>query len=539
MARQYLPRRSTIVVVGVLVAALVASACSSGSAKKSASPSTTTTGSASTAAGSPKRGGTLTFGGFVAVSTLDPAVVAGTGTAGSNELAAVYGVLMRYDQTTQAFVPDMAQALDHNANLTVWTLKLRPNVTFTDGTPYDAAAVVTNIKRQMNPAYHSFTASDFSLVTSMATPDATTVVFNLSAPDAEFPFALSRKSGSIAAPSYLAKLDAKDTTATAVGAGPFTVQAFRPSDELDLTANPNYWAGAPYLAGLKFVWGDAASNTYQSFQAHDLQAALLHDFPSTAQAKQAHVAMNEELLGDGNVLHINQLPGAPLSNQTLRQAVAEAIDLSVLNEREYQGTGIADPTIIPLTSPLYSQSMTLVKYNPTDAAAKVAQVKASTGWNGTLRLDCPASPTDTNLETALDALFGPVGIKLNVTPGLTTAQSLQIYNVTHSYDLYCGGAGVPDAGLWTVISSFASCAADKAREGYCDPAMDSALGQLQLATTVDAKKAGLVTVSQVFAQSVPWIPLWVGDDDTIYANNVHGIGTSAQGVSFFDKAWMS
>jgi peptide/nickel transport system substrate-binding protein len=266
---------------------------------------------------------------------------------------------------------------------------------------------------------------------------------------------------------------------------------------------------------------------------------MLHDFPSTALAKKANVQMNEELLGDGNVLHINQLPGTPLSNQTLRQAVAEAIDLSVLNDREYQGTGIADPTIIPLTSPLYDKSMPLIKYNPTDAAAKVAQVKASTGWNGTLRLDCAASPTDTNLETALEALLGPAGIKLNIAPGLTNAQSLQIYNVTHDYDLYCGGAGVPDAGLWTVISSFASCAADKPREGYCDPAMDGALVELQGATTVDAKKAALTKVTQVFADSVPWIPMWAGDDDTIYASNVHGIGTSAQGISFFDKAWMS
>ena len=81
-----------------------------------------------------------------------------------------------------------AESLTANADFTKWTLKLRSGVKFTDGTPYDAAAVVTNLKRHVEK--RSRTANLVTPITNYETPDATTVIFTLSFGWNGFPFAL-------------------------------------------------------------------------------------------------------------------------------------------------------------------------------------------------------------------------------------------------------------------------------------------------------------------------------------------------------------
>src|SRR5688572_8896394 len=96
--------------------------------------------------GEPVQGGTLTMGMCAFSIGLDPVIESGTGVAGGIELAALYDTLMRYNPDTAEFEPRVAESLTPNADFTKWTLKLRPGVKFTDGTAYDSAAVVTNLK---------------------------------------------------------------------------------------------------------------------------------------------------------------------------------------------------------------------------------------------------------------------------------------------------------------------------------------------------------------------------------------------------------
>jgi len=125
-------------------------ACSGGGS--SGSGSTTTLGVTPTSGiAQPKTGGNITFATYAETNGLDPTVSFATGVIGGAELAALYDVLMRYDPTTGKYSPGTAQSLEPNADNSVWTLKLRPNIKFTDGTDYDAAAVKFNIERHAAP----------------------------------------------------------------------------------------------------------------------------------------------------------------------------------------------------------------------------------------------------------------------------------------------------------------------------------------------------------------------------------------------------
>src|SRR5690606_27917667 len=72
---------------------------------------------------------------------LDPVKNLGSGQTLLTEITAIFDQLMRYDPIANEYVPHLAESLTPNDDHSQYTLKLRPGVTFTDGTPLDAAAV--------------------------------------------------------------------------------------------------------------------------------------------------------------------------------------------------------------------------------------------------------------------------------------------------------------------------------------------------------------------------------------------------------------
>lgn len=54
---------------------------------------------------------------------------------------ALYGGLVVYDPEQNQTVHVLAESFEPNADYTVWTLKLQPDMVFSDGTPFNAEAV--------------------------------------------------------------------------------------------------------------------------------------------------------------------------------------------------------------------------------------------------------------------------------------------------------------------------------------------------------------------------------------------------------------
>jgi hypothetical protein len=76
---------------------------------------------------------------------------------GADYFSAVVGT--EYDPDTGEYEPHTAESLVPNDDASEWTLVLRPGLTFSDGTPLDAAAVEASISRYFDPAVtHSMKA---------------------------------------------------------------------------------------------------------------------------------------------------------------------------------------------------------------------------------------------------------------------------------------------------------------------------------------------------------------------------------------------
>ena len=205
-----------------LALGLVAAACGSDDSGSSAGTTAAGGGAATTAAGgagttaasteTPVAGGKLVMG-----------IEADTGSPWepSKALLAISGhtvIRTIYDSLTIVtddgkVVPYLAESVEPNADYTVWTIKVRSGVTFHDGTPLNAAAVVDNLVRHIK-SFLTAASSPTSRRTRPATPrsptvDDLTVTITMKRPWVPFPLYLSEPIGYMASPTWQAAADAR------------------------------------------------------------------------------------------------------------------------------------------------------------------------------------------------------------------------------------------------------------------------------------------------------------------------------------------
>ena len=126
--------------------AMLAASCGGSSGNKATGSSTTTGGPTgpSGAQGTPKSGGRLVMGVEAEVDGFDPTSNRWDVT-GLTYSKTVYDPLAVYGKDNQVH-PYLAQSIDHNADYTAWTIKLRPNITFSNGDPLTSDAVVADLQ---------------------------------------------------------------------------------------------------------------------------------------------------------------------------------------------------------------------------------------------------------------------------------------------------------------------------------------------------------------------------------------------------------
>src|SRR5579864_3796325 len=231
------------VVVVAVGAAFVVQACS-GSSTPAKGPSTTAAAASGTPVSAgptttqgPKVGGTLRFGLESDVSTLDDAQALSQPADKAIALS-IYDPLASYDDTGNV-VPYLASAITHSSDSATWTVTLRQGITFSDGTPLNADAVVAHFKRLQDPATKSYWSTDADKFTVTA-PDENTVVFHLSAPNVAFAQDLCGTEGYIESPTA-AKAEGADFARKPVGTGPFILKEYVTGDHVLVTKNPTYW----------------------------------------------------------------------------------------------------------------------------------------------------------------------------------------------------------------------------------------------------------------------------------------------------------
>ncbi|ELY5852408.1 TIGR04028 family ABC transporter substrate-binding protein [Cronobacter malonaticus] len=215
-----------------------------------------------TASAAPVKGGTLIYLEQQAHTTLYPP--AGGFYPNGGILNQITDKLTWQNPKTLEIEPWIAQSWSSNADKTEYTFKIRPGVTFSDGTPLDANAVAKNFdtyglgnKAQRLPVSEVINNYQRSEVI-----DPLTVKFYFSKPSPGFLQGTSAIGSGLVSLSTLARnLDELGDARHIIGSGPFVVQSETLGREVNLTARKDYqWGpknsaqqGPANLDGIKIV----------------------------------------------------------------------------------------------------------------------------------------------------------------------------------------------------------------------------------------------------------------------------------------------
>ncbi|WP_182347147.1 ABC transporter substrate-binding protein [Tomitella gaofuii] len=530
-----------LVALGI-AGAVVLAGCSSGgsdSGGAGASPSATASGMHAPGpvgerqdGGTPKDGGTLTFGTFNFPRSLDPTHTRASGAVGGTELAAIYDVLVRMDYTTGDFVPQLAEKLEHNAEFTQFTVTLRKGATFSDGTPLDSAAVKQSIQRYLDSKF-DLAPTMSAILQGIATPDPQTVVFTLSSPWSQFPVLLTTGPGYIVAPSAV-----KGDSFTPIGAGPYTVSRFAQHEELVLEARDGYYGGRAHIDTLRFVPSSGAKSNLDALNASGVDMVyMLQDRQVIQQTIDQGYSGYLAEMGLGQNILINNKDPRPGSDARVRQAIAYGIDRDQYLQRVQGGLGDYNGEMLAPNS-MWNVDVAGISYDPEKAKKLLAEAKAD-GYDGKIALETASDPFSMNAAQAIQASLNNIGFDctLNVSPD-PAAGAAKVFN-ERNFDISRQSLAMIDEAPYIRLQGSLGSDSGNNPGGYSDAQMDGLLSQLQAATTHDERDEILGKIQTRINETVPYAILGPMAAFTGWNNRVHGVQRTTANIWLFNDAWVS
>ncbi|MFT4044480.1 MAG: ABC transporter substrate-binding protein [Gordonia sp. (in: high G+C Gram-positive bacteria)] len=238
-------------------------------------------------------------------------------------------------------------------NSTVFDFTLRDGVKFQDGTAFDAAAVKFSLERTLK--LNSYVEATLGLIKSIDVASPTKVTITLSKPDPVFLSILAQPQSAIVSPTAVQKYG-KDFDSHPVGTGPFSFVSATADTDVVLTANKDYFRGAPKLGGIVFRIIPDASTRRLELESGGVD--IVHQQGQLAAVASEDIAA----LRKNSDIKITQVPSqiirqlefnnsatsGPFTDIRVRQAIAHAIDYDGLIKGVLGGT--ASRVYGPLTS---------------------------------------------------------------------------------------------------------------------------------------------------------------------------------------------
>jgi peptide/nickel transport system substrate-binding protein len=284
----------------------------------------------------PRRGGILKMSTDQAVSKLNPLLTRVNPEYLVAEL--LYSSLTRLG-LDMAPEPDLAESWSASSDLTEWTFKLRPGVTFHDGSACTASDVVATFEAILDAKTASPARQNVGPIDKVAARDATTVVFTLKAPYADLPVALAYTNAKIIPAaiiqSGLARLDRE-----AVGTGPFKLVSFEPERLVVVERNPAYYDKArPYLDRIQVVIYPDPTAEVSAMIAGDTDL-MLNTLPTEFGRLQKAQGVTAMRTPSGQFCNINfGCDTAPFNDPRVRQALALTVDRAAMVDFVAEGFG--------------------------------------------------------------------------------------------------------------------------------------------------------------------------------------------------------
>lgn len=527
-------RTPLLAVLGLAAAsALVLTGCTNG-------------GSTTDSSGTPVKGGTLTYAtGDAEPTCLDPHV---GGNYPQALVATQYLEELVSKNKAGDIIPWLATKWTEGAQGLSWTFDLKKNVTFTDGTPFDAAAVVANIKAVQDPATLSSTGYlALDKVKNAVAVDDHTVRLDLSAPDSSLLDSLSQPWLAIESPTALKRPQAVNCESP-VGTGPFKVTEWVKQDHITLERNAKYNSppadaahkGEAYLS--KITWRfipDSASRyaALQSGQVDVIDNAQPDTLVSAAKSSQIK-AIDAPRPGASDRLELNS-GQAPFNDEKVRKAFITGVAVNPGIKSLFFGTatrsysllssvekdGYSDPSLFSVDTKKANALLDQAGWTKRNAAG----YRVKDGKPLTVRFPVSTNqsiPAEQSLFVQIQAEAKALGFDVQISD--LDLSSWYAALAEHKYEIVSApytkvGPGVLDI-LYNSASITPAPSGYFANNAHVDlPQLDAVLAKAGQTSDATARKDLYVQAQKIVLDGYYVLPLYDQQNHYLYRTSVHGL----------------
>jgi peptide/nickel transport system substrate-binding protein len=474
-------------------------------------------------------GGSLTVAIFADPLTFDPHLAGNL--QGRAACRAIHDTLLTIDQQGR-LAPGLAQAWDQPDDKTI-VLRLRPGVTFHDGTTFDAAAVKYNIERIRSGklGVGAIRAGEIRTLDTVEAPNAATVVLRLKSPFSAFLYPFTDMAGCIGSPTAFERWGL-DYALHPAGTGPFKLAEYLKDAHTVFERNGAYWmAGKPLLDRLVLRPIPTDSTRLAELRAGGAQIAEALPLQDVQRLRRAGEFVISEKVGfRWEYFGLNLHDKYPGRNKAFRQAFQWAIDREALHHVAYFGTGSVGYDGILPSSPFHDPNYRPFHLDLDRAKRLIEQSDLPTP----IVLQAPLQPDPVKQRAAqvLQANIAPLGIKLDIQQVDTAGYGATLQSGTLPIDLqgWWGYRPDPDQYLAILLASWGSYAKYNA---YDNPKMDELIRGEQGAKSEADRRQYLRQVSELMNEDAVYVPWHYSSDFKGLNGNVKGFIHPPDGIIDF------
>ena len=481
--------------------------------------------------------------GVTDIASLDPALGFDMNTSIIMDM--LYSGLVRLDNDTQV-IPDQA-TWKISPDGKVYTFKLKPDITFSDGTPVTAGSYIYTWTRALvskrgaalalaleqpimgaTAVYHG----DAHTIAGLKALDAHTLQVTLNSP---IPYFLTSLTNPLFFPlnqqvikQYGDQNWTRHVVDAGIGTGPFKVAAWQHNIKMQLTPNSHYYGAKTSLqmVNIYFV-ADPQTVSYSAGQ-YDFTWSVS---PNDQVAQKNTRGFEQTSLWQTAVLFFNT-NSPPFDQVAVRQAFAQAIDKSALLHSAFNDAFLPAATILPAGIPGYQADSSGLAYDPHNARALLSSFYPDTSNMPQITFSYPVSLLPKSAAISLQQMWQDVlGLQVDLNPLEPDAyrQETDSHQIQLGFNLWT--ADFPDPYNALAVHLLSSSPENKGQ--WHNSQFDALVTQAEAQT--GSQRIELYNQAEQLALSeVGVVPLYHPTFAAIFPSWLQGIALNGKGLYFGD-----
>jgi peptide/nickel transport system substrate-binding protein len=480
-----------------------------------------------------------------------------TDTASGDYQGLVYtGGLLRLDENTLEYIPNMAESYEISPDGLTFTFRLRKNMLWSDGKPITAQDFKWTYDQVKNPANAFPYLSQLDFISSYEALDDYTLQIKIGEVYAP---ALGQMSGLITPlPKHVwEKLDWKDPqknpeiNAPSVVSGPYKLVSWKRDQSAVFEANDKYWyRGAPNIARRIIEIVPSQDIGYQKLKSGESDTGPITPDNLAEARKLPNVTVYEwwPAAAVWSYIGLNLREGFPTHDPNIRRGLAYAIDKNLLTDQIMLGQGKRICSVYPETSWVYNPDVPCYDYDTkkaTDAFAqagytlKDGKMVDKDGKQLTLKLIYGPNTSKTRelIAVSVQDYLSKIGVKAQIQALEWSSYLQAVQSEKPDWDMYIGAwqATIEPHIMYTIWSE--ESIPELNSVGYVNKQVEQIFREAGKSYDPAVRKPKYQEVQKIIAEDAPYIFLFYQKAWAGLNNRVKGIEPSPLGIGWNAEDW--